>query len=478
MSFLLRGSGKQKVSTSRTYRTSRTPYPVASTSARTSSLLLSAPSAISGRTLDRRHKKVQAAYEESLQKYTDDQKKDIAALQGEITWTDSSSQVGNTNYSQTYDGNDSGEEEGWASDDDQPLRYLSLEVAERVGAKPPPQSWSERRERMLYSWEKEMESVCDALLAYDRDGPPSNERVPDVERSFSLLCIHLTTRDRVTFTGAASLSTVQILAQHGYIPPTPTNPSLAIHVDVLRYCMAFRKHAPIVSIQGITSAICDVHNNIYSAHLCDQISDALDVYLAFKRLTDDRLAVALSRDHPDYMVLKPTIPQLKDEPKLEHSMMVTCDGNDSLKRVAGSVAGDPRTFNHRFFLENDYVDRFENEAQSKGKKAGATKAGESSGSNTAQPNGPSGDTSRDRSIEPQARTINESTDTGDEEELPCEQRWKNAQADSHSGKPIVVFDETGIFVVSCRHGTVILVEDMRRSGELSKYGLAAVDRLV
>lgn len=55
--------------------------------------------------------------------------------------------------------------------------------------------------------------------------------------------------------------------------------------------------------------------------------------------------------------------------------------------------------------------------------------------------------------------INESQDTA------CEERWKNARADE-VGKKVVVFDETGIFSVSCRHGSVVLVEDMRRSGEL------------
>ncbi|KAG9092876.1 hypothetical protein FRC06_011763, partial [Ceratobasidium sp. 370] len=60
--------------------------------------------------------------------------------------------------------------------------------------------------------------------------------------------------------------------------------------------------------------------------------------------------------------------------------------------------------------------------------------------------------------------------------IACEERWKNARADD-SGKKVVVFDETGIFAVSCRHGSVMIVEDMRRSGELSKYGLAAVDKL-
>ncbi|KAJ7757897.1 hypothetical protein B0H16DRAFT_1314184, partial [Mycena metata] len=35
-----------------------------------------------------------------------------------------------------------------------------------------------------------------------------------------------------------------------------------------------------------------------------------------------------------------------------------------------------------------------------------------------------------------------------------------------------IFDETGFFLALCRHGFVLLIADMIRSGELAKYGLA------
>ncbi|KAJ7433959.1 hypothetical protein B0H11DRAFT_1758215 [Mycena galericulata] len=41
-----------------------------------------------------------------------------------------------------------------------------------------------------------------------------------------------------------------------------------------------------------------------------------------------------------------------------------------------------------------------------------------------------------------------------------------------------IFDETGVFLALCRHGFVLLVADMVRSGELAKYGLAIFDALM
>ncbi|KAG8687142.1 hypothetical protein FRC08_012140, partial [Ceratobasidium sp. 394] len=146
--------------------------------------------------------------------------------------------------------------------------------------------------------------------------------------------------------------------------------------------------------------------------------------------------------------------------------MFTCDGNESMKCVASASVSDSRTFKHAYFLDNDYVDRFKDETRrsAQSNKASTDEAlgglchGDTEGTSVEE--------------DPKVPEVVEDNNT------PCEQRWKNARADDQGGKKLVVFDETGVFVVSCRHGTVMLVEDMRRSGELSKYGLAAVDRLI
>ncbi|KAJ7248761.1 hypothetical protein C8J57DRAFT_1522233 [Mycena rebaudengoi] len=59
------------------------------------------------------------------------------------------------------------------------------------------------------------------------------------------------------------------------------------------------------------------------------------------------------------------------------------------------------------------------------------------------------------------------------EENPCTEWWKNMINDVMS-KMWGIFDETGIFLVLCRHGFVLVVADMIKSGELAKYPLAVL----
>jgi hypothetical protein len=48
---------------------------------------------------------------------------------------------------------------------------------------------------------------------------------------------------------------------------------------------------------------------------------------------------------------------------------------------------------------------------------------------------------------------------------PCAERWRNMRT-SFTAKMWGVFQETGLFLELCRHGFVLLLADMVRSGEL------------
>lgn len=52
-----------------------------------------------------------------------------------------------------------------------------------------------------------------------------------------------------------------------------------------------------------------------------------------------------------------------------------------------------------------------------------------------------------------------------EENSACQERWKNLKEDM-TAKMWGVFDETGVFLALCRHGFVLMLADMVRSGEL------------
>ncbi|KAF8166437.1 hypothetical protein K438DRAFT_1921486 [Mycena galopus ATCC 62051] len=228
------------------------------------------------------------------------------------------------------------------------------------------------------------------------------------------------------------------LIKQGLIPCSPWDPSVAIATRVLE----------LYRMTHSMPSTCDpiLRQVPYRPYLREQFSIACDLYLELRRQTDHRVNVALGRDTPGWR-LKHTCPacmyKLEGEEDLIFSMLVTMDGNDSLKRVLrrtktdGSeeepVLGpskereDSRDGGEDYFLSREEVDKW-----AKGRVADVLP-----------------------------------TDANN----PCSDRWKNMINDVTS-RMWGIFDETGIFLGLCRHGVVLVVADMVRSGELAKYPLA------
>ncbi|KAG2153503.1 uncharacterized protein EDB93DRAFT_1102647 [Suillus bovinus] len=59
----------------------------------------------------------------------------------------------------------------------------------------------------------------------------------------------------------------------------------------------------------------------------------------------------------------------------------------------------------------------------------------------------------------------------------CSKNWK-AAAGEEKKQMWSIFDETGLFVAACRHGLLLWVTDMVRSGELAKYPLAIISKIL
>jgi hypothetical protein len=59
----------------------------------------------------------------------------------------------------------------------------------------------------------------------------------------------------------------------------------------------------------------------------------------------------------------------------------------------------------------------------------------------------------------------ESVDDVDGDEDGCSERWSNMR-EAVTSRALQMHDETGIFLSLCRHGFVLVVADMIRSGEL------------
>ncbi|KAJ7131812.1 hypothetical protein C8R43DRAFT_895516, partial [Mycena crocata] len=246
----------------------------------------------------------------------------------------------------------------------------------------------------------------------------------------------------------------------GLMPCAPTKPSVAIKIRVLEAYRVTKVRCPQLAIQSWVKALCDIHGVEYKPYLCQQFTIAYDLYLDIRRRVDERVMKALGRDSS--WRLKHACPacnyKLEGEDLLIFEMLMTMDGNDSLKRVLRREKAsmedleseEPRLAKSRervdnrdagdgYFLSREKVDKW-----------AKTRLAE---------------------ILPMQQGNTEGSDN------PCADRWKNMVNDVTS-KMWGIFDETGIFLALCRHGFVLVLADMIRSGELAKYPLAVIEELL
>ncbi|KAJ7300506.1 hypothetical protein DFH08DRAFT_919255 [Mycena albidolilacea] len=216
------------------------------------------------------------------------------------------------------------------------------------------------------------------------------------------------------------------------MPCAPWKPSVVIATRVLELYRTTHIRCPQLAIQSFVKSLCDLHGVPYRPYLRQQFSTAYDIYLEIHRQTDCLVNSALGHNTPNWR-LKHTCPacmyKLEGEDELIFSMLFNMDGNDSLKRVLKRLKTD--------------------------------------GSEEEPTAGPSIERERvDRWVRSRGDSSN-----------PCSGRWKNMINDVTS-KMWGIFNETGIFLALCRHGFALVVANMVRSGELSKYPLAVVEVLL
>ena len=142
-------------------------------------------------------------------------------------------------------------------------------------------------------------------------------------------------------------------------------------------------------------------------------------------------------------------------------MLVTMDGNDSLKRIrqhaidislqdshtaldsCGKAANgeeheDNQLIYSSVYLEQTAVDRFD-------RQPGVA----------PEPQAP---------LAGSAKAKGKGKELLDEDKSPCSGRWSNMSKEA-TGKSWALFDETGIFLCLCHHGFALAVCDMVKSGE-------------
>lgn len=240
--------------------------------------------------------------------------------------------------------------------------------------------------------------------------------------------------------------------RHGWMPVAAYFPTVVISLRALEVFRVAHLRCPRLGIQPFVRALCDIHGVAPRPWLASQFSVAFDVYLAVRAIVDRRVQVALGRDTANWR-LKNACPaclyKLEGEPRLHIPLLTTMDGNNSLSRfqmrekeevhedgtaVPGKVKERPddRVAHGDYYLSRTEVDRWVKEGLEDLMKEFV--AGEDSSE-------------------------------GDDEEDGCSDRWQNMKEDV-TARAWGMYDETGIFPALCRHGFVLVVVDMVKSGEL------------
>ncbi|KAG8745480.1 hypothetical protein FRC12_014536, partial [Ceratobasidium sp. 428] len=331
---------------------------------------------------------------------------------------------------------DEGIEPGEDDYDDDEYAADEAAAGEDLGLKPGNKEWEERRQGEHAAWVNQLPTLCDAYLAFRSKTLPTRES-PDEESITKVRCIDMDSESVKVFPMDSSTqsSVNEILVQHGYIGCSPLQPKLAISLGLVELFANVMRRGPSVSVQTLAKASCDSRNVPYTAYFRKQFTAALDAFNLIEREVQRRLDHALGRDED--FTIKNKCPactfKLANEPKLKYSMLATCDGNDSLKRCANAGTADHRSFQSDYYISPAEVDKYQYEVSSrcKGKSKTTDKDDKDDGSSV------------------------------------CEKRWKNAKLHSRgdSDKPKVVFEETGVFASTCRHGFVLTMCDMIQSGE-------------
>lgn len=270
--------------------------------------------------------------------------------------------------------------------------------------------------------------------------------------------------------------------QCGILSNSPWKPLVAFSFPTLEAYRCLRNRKPSLSIQAFTKALCDIHLEPWAPVNSRQFSEAFDVYLEILRRVDSMVKTALKQDSPDYRLLHSCPPcqyKLADEPPLVYSHLMSLDGNSSLKRFASCAATNAPTFTSDYYLSNDAVNVYADEVVKRGKrKKGKSKKkkkkkkapvtdedvvmeiGEEAGMAAA------GVEEEEEDVVVKAGQIDAATSSSlDQVVSVCVERWK-ANADEAKKGMFDCYDEAGIFISICRHGIILIVCDMIRSGEL------------
>ncbi|KAI0349069.1 hypothetical protein OH77DRAFT_1507574 [Trametes cingulata] len=270
-------------------------------------------------------------------------------------------------------------------------------------------------------------------------------------------------------------TTAEALVLHGYLGTTPITPSLAISLNTLELFRCIRLFKASFSTEAFTKLVCYMYYIPYRRFYRTAIADAFDIYISILREVERQVMQELGRDTPDWRALNACPPcayRLSDEDQPVFDRILCLDGNNSLKRMAptaGRATGDPRVFESNYILPREFVNQFAHEVRSRQQQE--------------KPDLPDDSTQEPEDEQPDEAELGLNTTEGDPTDgvpdaiTPCASNWKAAAAESNK-QMWGIFEETGIFACCCRHGLILWFVDMVRSGELAKYPIAIIKKIL
>lgn len=233
-------------------------------------------------------------------------------------------------------------------------------------------------------------------------------------------------------------------------------------------------------------ALKEYHRGSFADISAYTLSKAYDCFLNIRRMVDQKIANALGRGGEDHR-LKRACPacfyRLNGEGPLKFDLLCAADGNMSLKRFKKAGSVDQAKFESTYILERDFVDKFTHATQIRKKATKKAAPKKKKGGVITTEVVMLDDDEEDARIEsqlhsgekaPTAQAQKESgnfpldvdplSETFEGVVSDCVENWK-ANADDSKKTMWECFEESGIFVVLCRHGHILLTCDIVESGE-------------
>ncbi|KAH9850690.1 hypothetical protein C2E23DRAFT_734479 [Lenzites betulinus] len=370
------------------------------------------------------------------------------------------------------------------------LIYISRRCRHRYRKQSDKRTWRQRVQRQDHHWNIVMPRLVDAFVGWRYPSTPTKPptaasqhdgiatpsyTTPNASPTFSFdidVFDIFSTSPQASVSSDSALSVAEALVANGYLGTTPVTPSLAISLQTLELLRRIRLFKASFSLEAFAKLVCYYYSIPYRRTVRNAISDAFDIYLAILRAVKKRVMGALGRDSPDWRARNgcpACCYKLEGEPVQVFSRLFCMDGNNSLKRMrplGGRKVGDDRVFSDSdYYLPQGFVDGYANEVHSKTRQS------------DARPSSPdiNGDRldSLDVDVDIQDTGAEGDPTDGDPTITTCTKNWKAAQSDDKK-RSWDVFEETGVFVSACRHGFILWIIDMVRSGELARYPLATI----